>query len=370
MTATRDLPPLDHAARRDALRARLPDVSHLLVTDPVNVRYLTGFTGSNGVVIVGADAAADRLLSDARYDGRAGREASDIAVEVARDPVAATLSVASRLGLEAAHVPHARWLAVASRAADAGVEVVAVDGLVEALREVKDAGEVARLARACALTDAAFTWLLAEEVAVGRSERSLARALERRFVDLGADGVAFDSIVASGPNSAVPHHRPTDRRLAAGDLLIVDAGAEVDGYHADCTRTVALGHPGDDLVRIQEVVVAAQAAGRAAAQVGARAGEVDTAAHEVVEAAGLGHGWAHGTGHGVGLAVHEAPAVGRGVTARLLDHTVLTVEPGVYLPGVGGVRVEDTLVVLASGSRPLTDTPRGLRVLPATPARR
>jgi Xaa-Pro aminopeptidase len=248
---------------------------------------------------------------------------------------------------------------------DLAVEVVPTDGLVEELRVVKEEAELARLTRACELTVAALAWLVDEVVAVDRTERELAVALERRFVDLGADGVAFPSIVASGPNAAVPHHAPTDRPLAAGDLLTVDCGAQVGGYHADLTRTFALGHLDDELVAVHELVVAAQAAGRAAAVAGATGGEVDAAARAVIEEAGYGERFVHGTGHGVGLEIHEAPAVARGARATLAPRTALTVEPGVYLPGIGGVRIEDTIVVTADGApTTLTAAPRDLRVLP------
>jgi Xaa-Pro aminopeptidase len=364
------LPPQDHGARRDALRRLLvdADVGALLATDPVSVRYLSGFHGSNGQVVVTADRGGDRLITDERYAQRAAAEAPDLEVVLTRDPVEVGIEVAAaageRLGLEADHLTWAEGEGTRRRARARDVRVAATTGLVASLRVVKDTAEIARLALACALTERALEWLVAEVVAPGATERELATALERRFVDTGADGVAFDSIVASGPNAAIPHHSPGDRPLAPGDLLTIDCGALVDGYHADHTRTYALGHLDDELVEVHRLVVRAQEAGRTAVRAGALAGDVDAAARAVVEAAGRGEAFLHGTGHGVGLEIHEAPAVGVGGAATLRAGTTLTVEPGVYLPGRGGVRIEDTLLVTADGpARPLTDTPRDLRVL-------
>lgn len=355
----------DHAARRHRLRERLADVDavRLLVTDPDNVRYLTGFTGSNGQVVVGLDADEDRLVTDPRYEQRAAEEADDVET-VLDDPVATALDGLREgaLGVEAEHLSWAAAERVRDRAA-ADVSVVACSGLVETLRVVKDASEIACLERACAVTEQAMMWLF-ERLVVGRTERELATALERRFVDTGAEAAGFASIVASGPNGAVPHHAPGERRLRRGDLLTVDCGARVDGYHADCTRTVALGTAAGRLAEVHEVVLRAQRAGRHAVRVGARGDEVDAAARRVVGDAGLGAQFVHGTGHGVGLAIHERPAIARGAGDRLRAWTALTVEPGVYLPGVGGVRIEDTLVVTADDvARPLTDIPRELVVL-------
>jgi Xaa-Pro aminopeptidase len=364
-----ELPPHDHAARRERLRAGLADLELdlLLVTTPANVAYLSGFTGSNGQVLVGRDAGQDALVTDGRYEERASAEAPGLPAVLSRDAVAVALERLGRgrLGAEANHLTWAAGRDLEERAGDTDIDAVPTTGLIEHLRVVKDAAELARLERACQLTVEALAWLVAEVVAVGRSERQLAVALERRFVDLGADGVAFPSIVASGPNAAIPHHSPSDRPLQAGDLLTIDCGAQVGGYHADFTRTYALDHLDDELARVHELVRIAQEAGRAAAVAGATGGEVDAAAREVIEAAGYGERFVHGTGHGVGLDIHEAPTVARGARATLAPRTALTVEPGVYLPGIGGVRIEDTIVVTADGApTTLTAAPRDLRVLP------
>ena len=374
------LPPMDHAARRDRLRGSL-DGLWLLVSEPVHVRYLSGFAGSAGHVLVGPSVELDRIITDDRYEQRVAVDTPQLQAEISRDPFGVALAAvagwsaacggavgrpdhAERLGVEADHLTWAAAETLRERARGADVEVVGTTGAVAALRLTKDDAEVARLARACAITTDALAWLFAEVVAPGVSERELATVLERRFVDLGADGVAFPSIVASGPNAAIPHHGPSVRRLEPGDVLTVDCGASVDGYHADCTRTVGIDHLDAALQEVYEVVRAAQAAGGAAAVLGATAGDLDAAARTVIEDAGYGDRFVHGTGHGVGLEIHEAPAVAKGSGATLEIGTTLTVEPGVYLPGLGGVRIEDTLVIGADGlARVLTDAPRELRLL-------
>ncbi len=237
---------------------------------------------------------------------------------------------------------------------------------MQALRVVKDADEVARLQRACALTVAAWRDVVVEGLAdntlVGRTEREVATAIERRMVDLGADGVAFDSIVAAGPNGAVPHHAPGERPIGPGEFVTTDIGALVDGYHADFTRTVVTEGPASDTLRtVHELVRAAQQAGIDALRVGAPIVGVDTAARDVIDAAGRGDEFVHGVGHGVGLVIHEDPIIALAGDEPLQAGMCVTVEPGVYLPGVGGVRIEDTLVVTEQGPRHLTVAATGPR---------
>lgn len=355
-------PAHDHAARRDRLRSALPDgVAGMLVTGLANVRYLSGLDASNAQLVVARDGT-DTLGTDERYRGpaEAAAAASGLALDVGRDPTAAAIArLDGPIALEARHLS---W-EEARRAEErlGGARLVPTVGLVEALRARKDAGELARIAEAVRITAAALTRLVRDGLSAGRSEREVARELEAGFVALGADGVAFPSIVAAGGNGAVPHHRPSDRPLARGELVTIDCGATVDGYHADLTRTYALGSVSAELVGLHALVVDAAAAGRAAVRVGASSGEVDAAARAVIAAAGLGVRFVHPTGHGVGLEVHEAPAVAEGATATIEVGTVLTVEPGVYVPGLGGVRIEDTVAVLdAPLGVPLTDLPREL----------
>jgi Xaa-Pro aminopeptidase len=230
------------------------------------------------------------------------------------------------------------------------------------LRMVKDSQEIEHLRRACQISDAALADLVNIPV-IGWSEQQLATWLERRMIDLGAEAVAFDTIVASGPNSAVPHHHPGERVLTRGDLLKIDFGARVGGYHADETRTFILGEPQQWQQEIHAVVQRAQAAGVNALKAGVRLQDVDAAARSVIADAGYAEAFTHGLGHGVGLVIHEEPFFSTTGTAILTAGTAVTVEPGIYLPGRGGVRIEDTLVVGPDGAESLTTTPRELLAL-------
>jgi Xaa-Pro aminopeptidase len=351
-------------ARRDRLRARLASagLDALLVTHLANVFYLTGFTGSAGRLLVTADGARDVFATDGRYRAQAASEAGDLPCVVTRgdDWLPGALGDRTALGLESSTVS---WDGARNVAALLDrVDVRPAPGHVEALRVVKDATEIATLARACALGDEAFADLLTW-IGPGSSERAVARRLERTLVDLGADERAFPSIVAAGENGARPHHRPTERLLAPGDLVKLDFGARVDGYHSDMTRMVALGEVGGDLVEVFAVVRSAQQAGLDAVRAGASGGHVDAACRSVIVEAGYGDGFVHGTGHGVGLEIHEDPRIAAGAAVTLAEGAVVTVEPGVYLPGRGGVRIEDTVVVTEHGRTVLTTTPKDLAVV-------
>ena len=355
------LPPMDHRARRDRLRVTLTDAgcAVLLVTAPGDVRYLTGFVGSNGALLVGSDGE-DVLVTDARYRERiAGLDLDDVELTRRIEDVVADLGDRP-LGVDPEHVT----LAQAARLehARSGRPLVRAPGLVATLRVGKDAAEVARLRRACAITRDVLAMTAERGLRAGVSEHELARGVEHAFLDHGADGVAFATIVASGPNGASPHHGAGERQLEEGDLVTIDGGAEVDGYRADMTRTLAVDGAvvGERLAEVHAVVVAANAAGRAAARVGGAVADVDRAARAVVEDAGYADAFVHPTGHGIGLDVHEAPLVSGRSTASLTPGTTFTVEPGIYLPGVGGVRIEDSLVVLADTVDVMTDLERGL----------
>lgn len=348
--------------RRAALRARLAEagLDGLLVTKLVNVRYLSGFTGSAGRLLVTTDDAV--LATDGRYLEQAAGEVGDLPVVDGRglDWVRERLGSAARLGVESHALP---W--DAARALDTelpDVEVAPAPHHVEELRRAKDEGELALIARACAATDAAFAALVSF-LAPGLTEREVARRLEDRLLDAGADAIAFATIVASGPNGARPHHTPGVRVLARGDLVTVDFGAAVDGYASDMTRTVALGEPAAELRETYELVRTAQAAGVAAVRDGVTAGEVDAACREPITAGGRGDRFVHPTGHALGLEIHEEPILRSGSTARLSRRMAVTVEPGVYLPGLGGVRIEDTVAVAADAAQILTLSPKELVVL-------
>jgi Xaa-Pro aminopeptidase len=343
-----------HAARRARAQTKIAEsgADAALITAQANVRYLSGLVSSNAAILLPA-AGPGVLATDSRYAEAAERDCPDIEIANERDLETALARLAAERGyrtlaFEAQEMTVERHTTLVALAG--GPWLVPLGHVVESLRMIKDEAEIALLARACAITVEAFAEILGE-IVPGRTERDLAVLLERTMIDMGAEAPAFDTIVASGPNGAIPHHSPGERAFEAGDLVTVDCGARYGGYHADMTRTVALGVPASWQREIYDLVAAAQLAGIAAAQPGADVGEVDAAARGVIDAAGYGAHFEHGLGHGVGLEVHEAPLMSRGRTGRLADRVPVTVEPGVYLPGKGGVRIEDTLVVRVGVSR-------------------
>ncbi len=349
-----------HGDRRARLAAMLAGrgADAALITRLINVRYLTGLASSNAALLVTADGAAV-LATDARYAGTAMRVCPDLECVVERDVAGA---LAARAKGRLAHETHDMTVDARDALDAGGAELISLGRAVEELRTVKDEGEIASLREACAITDRAFDAVL-PQIAPGRTEREIAVALERFMVDFGAEGLAFDSIVASGPNGAIPHHSPSARAIESGDLVTMDFGARYDGYHADMTRTVAVGEPGEWQREIYDLVASAQRAGVEAARPGAVTGDLDARARGIIEEAGYGEEFAHGLGHGVGLEIHEAPLVGSDKTGKLLDRVPITVEPGVYVAGRGGVRIEDTLVVRADGVELLTKTTKELLVI-------
>ncbi|MDF1898416.1 Xaa-Pro peptidase family protein [Mycolicibacterium smegmatis] len=338
--------------RRERLRQRLAaaDLDAMLVTDLVNVRYLSGFTGSNAALLVRVDDATPVLATDGRYRTQAAQQAPDaeVVIERACGPHLAARAAADgvrRLGFES-HVVTVEAHSALSEAAGDKVELVRAAGTVEALREVKDAGEIAMLRLACEAADAALTDLVERGgLRPGRTEKEVRRDLESLMLDHGADGPSFETIVATGANSAIPHHRPTDAVLATGDFVKIDFGALVSGYHSDMTRTFILGRAEQWQLDLYELVATSQAAGREALAAGVELRAVDAASRQVIIDAGYGDHFNHGLGHGVGLQIHEAPGLNSAAAGTLLAGSAVTVEPGVYLPGRGGVRIEDTLVV-------------------------
>ncbi|MBV9313480.1 MAG: aminopeptidase P family protein [Pseudonocardia sp.] len=365
---------MTYADRRDALRelVRAAELDAIVVTDVVNVCYLTGFTGSNAALLVYAeDTEADErrttLVTDKRYQTQAAVEVPDLPLTIERICGVAAVKAAarnglSRLGFESGQVTVDGYAAM--REVAEVTELARAPDLVQRLRVIKDSGEVDALRSACSAADAAFADLIAGGgLRPGRTEREVADDLERRMRAHGADGPSFESIVAAGAHSAVPHHRPTHTELASGDLVKLDFGARWGGYHSDMTRTVVLGRPAGWQRELYELVAAAQAAGRSALASGVEAREVDSAARTVIDQAGRGAEFTHGLGHGVGLQIHEAPALAASATGKLVEGMTLTIEPGVYLAGRGGVRIEDTLVVRSDGAELLTHTDRELLAL-------
>jgi Xaa-Pro aminopeptidase len=382
------VPDVRYGARRARLRTLLGEhgLDALLVTDLLNVRYLTGFTGSNAaLLVVAADdleavsAVAGEpppdwdpvtlLCTDGRYTTQAREEVPDLPVLIARPCDRALLvRAAGALGFEARALTVADHQALdslaAARSAGPPVALLPTTDLVERLRAVKDAEEIATLSSACAIADRALADLLdAGGIRPGRTEREVGLDLDQRMRVLGAQDPSFETIVAAGANSAIPHHRPTGAVLAAGDFVKLDFGATVDGYHSDMTRTLVLGPPADWQLEIYQLVALAQTAGRVAAVIGATGAQIDAAARDLIAGAGHGPEFSHGLGHGVGLQIHEAPSLARGSASIMAADMCVTVEPGVYLPGRGGVRIEDSGVIRPDGYQVLTLTSKDLREL-------
>jgi Xaa-Pro aminopeptidase len=362
----------DHAARRVRLAGLLGerDLDAALVTSLVNVRYLTGLASSNAALLVRLDGSAV-LATDDRYAEAARRDCPDVSIQVERRVAAGLVSTAAaggvrRLGIERHDVTLATSDGL-SEAAGEGVQLADLAEAVESLRAEKEPGEVALVATACAVADAALLEVLARGLA-GRSEAEVARDLEARMLLGGAEAVGFESIVAGGVNGSVPHHTPGGRVIERGDLVTIDFGARVEGYHSDCTRTVVVGGPADWQREVYAVVQAAQQAGVLALAPGASTVAVDRAARAVVEDAGYGEAFTHGLGHGVGLVIHEPPwlSASEAAAGTLAGRSTLTVEPGIYLPGRGGVRIEDTVDVAGDhdgGVQVLTRTTKNLLVV-------
>ena len=342
----------------------------MLVTDLVNVRYLSGFTGSNAALLVRADDETPVLATDGRYLTQAAQQSPDAEIVIERAcglhlAARAAADGVRRLGFES-HVVTVDNYAILQRTTP-DVEFIRAAGTVEALREVKDAGELPLLRLACEAADSALLELVETGgLRPGRTEKEVGRELESRMLDHGADGISFETIVATGPNSAIPHHRPTDAVLAAGDFVKIDFGALVAGYHSDMTRTFVLAPVAQWQRDVYDLVATAQRTGREALAPGAILKDVDGASRQVIADAGYAQNFGHGLGHGVGLEIHEAPGISASAPGTLLAGSAVTVEPGVYLPGRGGVRIEDTLVVGSDDSRApelLTRFPKELAVL-------
>jgi Xaa-Pro aminopeptidase len=364
----------DWARRCQTLSSALGDldVDTLVVSAPANIRYLTGFNGSTSWLVVRASDV--RILTDGRYrgevhagiaDGRLMPMALDLVDSGYDARLAETIqaSGARRIAFEAGHLTVAglsRW-----QSAMPGLEWVPANDLVERLRVVKDATELSVLRRAGALL-ADVARRLSTLVAANRTEREIARAIDAAIEAAGFERPAFDTIVASGPNSAYPHARPTDRRLTTGDLVVLDFGGVLDGYCVDLTRMAAVGRISSEARSLVDAVVDAQRTALEVVRPGATSAEVDRAARGRLEERGLGPAFSHGTGHGLGLEVHEAPRISRaesGQVTTLVSGMVFTIEPGAYVEGVGGVRMEDDVIVTAVGGEVITPAPRELLVV-------
>ncbi|OFW79462.1 MAG: hypothetical protein A2Z48_08475 [Actinobacteria bacterium RBG_19FT_COMBO_70_19] len=361
---------MDHGLRRGRLAERLDvlEVDALVVTRLANVRYLSGFTGSNAQMVVAREAAV--FLTDGRYEGQSSHEVPDLERRIYLDERSGHLARAlgdlgvHRAGFEREGLTYGEWQRLTEAVGDA--ELVPTGSVVEELRRVKDAEEVTWLDRAQETADVAFEQVvLGGGLREGMNERELALDLELAMRAAGADDRGFETIVAFGERTAEPHHEPGEHALRRGDVVKLDFGALAGGYHSDMTRTVAFGEPPPRLREIRDIVAAAQQAGIDAVRGGVALRDVDRAARNVVEEAGLGERFPHGLGHGVGLEIHEIPFLrwDSPEDDRLPAGAVVTIEPGVYVPGLGGVRIEDMVEVTPDGGRVLARSPRELLVL-------
>ena len=361
--------PLRVDGRLEEVARHLADchaASALIVSSTVNIRYLTGFTGSAGVLICRKDDSV--LVTDGRYVEQAQAQVRDSGAAVriveARtaaatlDAVAFELANDAKIGCESADLTvdaHARYVAALGR------EMIPLSGVVEELRRLKSEAEIERITFAASTADNALADarnLLVRAMSEPITERDVRDELEYRMRRYGADGPSYETIVASGPNAARPHHRPTDQLLSEGDSVVIDVGGLVDGYHSDMTRTYLLGEVDPVLQTMLEVVTEAQSRGVAAVRAGELPSEIDRICRTFITEAGFGPEFVHGTGHGVGLNIHESPWLRAQSNEPLRDGEVVTVEPGVYRVGLGGVRIEDLLLVRATGSTTLTHTPK------------
>lgn len=354
--------------RVSALRAKMlaDEVDAALVSGVANMRYLTAFDrvfddNISAAVVVSADSAI--FYTDSRYieAARTAAEGSEWDVRLQRESLYTDVADDLReagfetLAMESA-VPHGRFVFISDRF---GGRVVMSDGWVEELRSLKDAGELDAIARAAAITDAAFDHVLGV-IRPGLREIDVALALEVFMRTNGSDGLAFVPIVASGPNSSKPHAGISTRQIGVGDLLTMDFGARVDGYCSDMTRTVVVGRADDEQRRVYEAVLAANEAGHAAVRAGVAARAVDAAARDLLTGLKMGEYFGHSLGHGVGLEIHELPRLSTRSDDILRTGAVVTIEPGVYMPGFGGVRIEDLVVVEEGGARSLSHAPKQL----------
>ena len=339
--------------RINRLQLQIKPGQYFYVTDLINIRYLTGFTGSNAALLVSDSNAI--LATDSRYEIQAATQVPELPAVIGRNFPELLLSKLqkSEVLVEGANLSIDVYQKLVTSFEHQFSSSV---GVIEALRVVKDDSEIELIKQACEISTKAYQDVI-ESVRVGQTEKFIRNALEHRMREYGADDIAFASIVASGPNSAIPHHEPTDRELQSGDFLKIDFGAKVDGYHADCTRTAVVGKPSDWQAELHSAVTSAQEAGRNTIQSGIQFTEVEKAVNQSLTDSGYREYFTHGLGHGVGLAIHEDPFFGRVEAAKIAPNTVITIEPGAYLKDKGGVRVEDTIVVNSEGYVNLTNLP-------------
>ncbi|MBK8913438.1 MAG: aminopeptidase P family protein [Phycisphaerales bacterium] len=363
--APQPAPPAPIAERlarvRTELRTRKLD--GYLVQSPLEQRWLTGFTGEDGAVLLTADRTL--LLTDGRFDQTADREApwATKVLRASRGPETTAEWFGKlrlkRVGFDPAHVTVSTFAGLSKAAR--GTKLESATGIIAALRECKDTGEIANILAAVRVAQGAFERVL-KLIKIGMREREIAAYLDFVMRDLGADGAAFEPIVAVGANAALPHHRPGDQRVESGQVLLMDFGARVRGYVSDLTRIVWIGNPPDVLERAYRCVRAAREKAVEAVRPGASAGALDRLARDVIRRAGFEKQFNHSLGHGIGLAVHEAPSLRKTSTEKLGPGMIVTIEPGVYLPGIGGIRLEDDVLVTERGHEVLSSLPLEFRI--------
>lgn len=339
--------------RISRLQTKIESGQLFFITNLINIRYLTGFTGSNAALLVSESSAV--LATDSRYEIQAREQVSDMEIVIGRNFSDLLLGKVAKTEV----LVEGSSLSVNSfqnMTATLDHKLTSTSGVIEKLRVVKDDSEIVLIKTACEIATQAFLDVI-QSIAVGQSEKTIRDALERRMRDLGADDVAFESIVASGANSAIPHHEPTDKQVQAGDFLKIDFGAKLAGYHSDCTRTVVVGKPADWQVDLHAAVTQAQQDGRNVIRSEIMFTDVEHSVNQALTASGYREFFTHGLGHGVGLEIHEDPFFARVEDAKIAPNTVVTIEPGAYLKDKGGVRVEDTIVVNSQGYQNLTDLP-------------
>ena len=356
-----NLPKINHTSRLAKLRKVMAEQSmeSFMTTDGVSIRWVSGFTGSAGKLVVDANSAC--LITDARYAEQAIRELDGVEIESfigdgleQKKFLLTQIANSETLTLESDRIT---WGAAEALKQEIDAEVMPSSGLIAGLRQEKDLGEVARIETAARIADEAIAQVL-RQLAQEPTEIEFARLLDAAILDQGAEALSFETICASGLNAAAPHARPSNRVIRSGDLVVLDFGAVIDGYHSDMTRTYAVGdvdEPSQDIIRS---VTEAQQLGCEVIRPGVKASEVDEACRSYLAEKGLGEYFVHGTGHGVGLEIHEAPWINSKSSEVLKEAQVVTVEPGVYLPGVGGVRIEDTVLITSSGFRRLSAAPK------------
>lgn len=352
--------------RVEKLRAEMKKnaIDGFLVTSPYNLRYLTNFTGSTGLAVITMDKAF--FVTDFRYTEQAASQAQGFEIVKNTGPIFDEVAKIcaqeqlNNLAFEEAHVSFAEYSVLEEIIEETNLEPIA--GVIEGLREVKDEEEIALIQQACHIADQGFDHVL-KMIRPGMTEIEVANQLDFFMRSLGATSVSFDTIVASGLRSAMPHGVASEKVIEQGDLITLDFGCYYQGYVSDMTRTFAIGDPGEKLKEIYNVVLEAQLKVIDAAKPGLTGVQLDAVARDHITAAGYGEAFGHSTGHGIGLEIHEGPNVSFRAEKQFVPNNVITDEPGIYLPGIGGVRIEDDLLITADGNKVLTHSPKELIIL-------